>query len=142
MFRKPLLFISFVLLFLSYHNNSFSQVKLSLSDGLQNNSLNAFQTSGKFSYQKTLKKYPAVNPAITKSQSDLGSILLTAALLPNPMVLYDDKKVYFGITKQVSVLLFAVRDFGVGRLGFEYSFIVNKDYPNHFIHSGCCSFYK
>lgn len=133
MLLKPslLLFIFFIS-FLFSPVTSFSQVKLSLKDGVQYNT-DKNKIEEKLSQHITLKQNaPGINPAVTKSQFDIASILIAITLLPNPMLLYEDKQVYFGLTKQVSVMLFAVRDFGVGRLGFEYSFIINKDNPNHF----------
>jgi hypothetical protein len=62
--------------------------------------------------------------SITTLSMGIGAILY----LINPIVLYDNKKIYAGVTKELSV--------GFGKLGehrfaFEYSFVFSGNISNH-----------
>jgi hypothetical protein len=68
----------------------------------------------------------------TKSASTLYPVSLAAAIglyLLNPILVYDDKSLSMGITKELSV---GFGYFGEHRLGFEYSFIVSGRIRHHF----------
>ena len=68
----------------------------------------------------------SASPAsMTTVSIGLGAILY----LINPIVLYDDKKVYMGVTKELSV---GFGKFGEHRFAFEYSFVFAGNVANHF----------
>jgi len=73
------------------------------------------------------KKYKAYS----KSSSSLYPVSIAAAIglyLLNPIVIYDNKRMFMGITKEVSV---GFGYFGEHRLGIEYSFIVSGQIRHH-----------
>lgn len=52
----------------------------------------------------------------------------------NPMLVYENKKIDFGLTKEVSVVFPFIRTPGFGtiaRLGLEYSYVFRSDRNNH-----------
>ena len=68
----------------------------------------------------------------TKTSSTLYPVSLAAAIglyLLNPILIYDNKKLFMGITKEVSV---GFGYFGEHRFGIEYSFIVSGQIRHHF----------
>jgi len=76
---------------------------------------------------QVIKKY-----SVSKnSKSTLSSITITAAAglyLLNPIIMYDNKKLFMGFTKEISV---GFGYFGEHRFSFEYSFIVSGQIRNH-----------
>jgi hypothetical protein len=67
----------------------------------------------------------------------LFTILSITAMLINPEVLYENKKVEFGLTKEISLAVFPL-----GRLAFEYSYIFRGYSQNHLRLSYNYDFYK
>jgi hypothetical protein len=54
--------------------------------------------------------------------------VLAFIYLINPILLYEDKKIYAGLTKEISV---GFGDFGEHRLAFEYSFVFTGSISHH-----------
>lgn len=79
------------------------------------------QNSPAFNQSNTLAS-PA---SMTTVSIGIGAIIY----LMNPIVLYDDKKVYMGVTKELSL---GFGKFGEHRFAFEYSFIFSGNISNHF----------
>jgi len=68
----------------------------------------------------------------TKSVSSLYPVSLAAAIglyFINPIVVYDNKRLFMGITKEASI---GFGYFGEYRLSIEYSFIVSGQIRHHF----------
>lgn len=74
-----------------------------------------------------MKKDNTTSPAssFTTLSIGLGAILY----IINPIVLYENKKIYAGITKELSV---GFGKFGENRFAFEYSFIFAGNISHHF----------
>jgi hypothetical protein len=71
----------------------------------------------------------------SKESFDLNTATFLFALLINPMLVYENEKVNFGLTKEVSLALpyFVDNGFGsIGRLGLEYSYIFRSERNHHF----------
>jgi hypothetical protein len=68
-----------------------------------------------------------INPGVTK-KADLPTplLLLGIVLFINPMVVFEDKKVFFGLTKEISVGVYQY-----GRIAFEYSYIFRSYNTSH-----------
>lgn len=68
-----------------------------------------------------------INPGITKT-ADLPTplLFLGIVLLVNPMVVFEDKKVFFGLTREISI-----GKYPYGRIAFEYSYIFRKYNTSH-----------
>ncbi|MCX6166097.1 MAG: hypothetical protein NTU73_14750 [Ignavibacteriae bacterium] len=62
--------------------------------------------------------------SMTTVSLGIGAILY----LINPIVLYEDKKIYMGITKELSV---GFGKFGENRFAFEYSFVFTGNISHH-----------
>jgi len=72
------------------------------------------------------KEHKVTSPApFTKVSIGIGAIIY----LVNPIILLEDKKVYAGLTKEISV---GFGKFGEHRAAFEYSFIFAGNISNHF----------
>jgi len=68
---------------------------------------------------------------LSKQQASTNSLAIAAAIglyLLNPIVIYESKKLYMGITKEFSV---GFGYFGEHRIGLEYSFIISGQIRNH-----------
>jgi hypothetical protein len=94
--------------------NIFSQTELRLKE---NNTNNHFQGLNSYSLKNS-------------SGASLPNAVIfigIAAILINPMLVIEDKKVYFGLTKEISFWKYPY-----GRLAFEYSFIFRTENKNHF----------
>lgn len=87
----------------------------------------------------TLKKFLSQkiqSQGIQQSKESLNttsSVLLLVWPL-NPMLVYENKKINFGLTKEVSVIFPFIRasEFGtIGRLGLEYSYIFRSERNSH-----------
>jgi hypothetical protein len=89
-------------------------------------------SSNLFSQQVNLKlnenTSPLASPKFYK-KSDLPTPLLVigVAALISPMVVFEDKKVFFALTKEVSI-----GKYPFGRLSFEYSFVFRSYNKSHF----------
>lgn len=71
-------------------------------------------------------KENATSPAISYTALSIG--IGTFIYLINPVLLYDDKKLYAGITKELSV---GFGKFGEHRVAFEYSFVLTGNISHH-----------
>jgi len=72
-------------------------------------------------------------PQKKESLNTASSVLMLAWPL-NPMLVYENKKINFGITKEVSVAFPLIRTakFGtIGRVGLEYSYIFRSERYSH-----------
>lgn len=106
-------------------------------------------SQGNTNFDLTLKK-ESENPLINlnlKHQNEFESIIFqklqvlntTSSILLlawplNPMIVYENEKVNFGLTKEVSAVFPFIRtkNFGaIGRMGFEYSYIFRAENKNH-----------
>jgi|SRR4030095_5144897 len=68
-----------------------------------------------------------INPGKTKKANlPTPLLLLGIVMLINPMVVFEDKKVFFGLTKEVSAGFYPY-----GRLAFEYSYIFRDSNTSH-----------
>jgi len=92
-------------------SGTFSQYKFKLKEDKDTFNLNMIKNKS----AKPLSKTKSALPYIYYS-----------ALLINPMLVIEDKKVYFGLTKEVSFGYFPF-----GRIAFEYSFIVRDRNTSH-----------
>jgi len=102
-----------VIFLLILRSNSYSQYELKLKEeksSVKSENKNIF--TGKAGELKTSK---SVLPFV-----------FYAGLFINPMVLLEDKKVHFGLTKELSFGYYPY-----GRLAFEYSFIVRERNTSH-----------
>ena len=126
-----------ILIVLLLSSSLYGQAKLSLNP---KSTMEAGETGLTFnntaSYKNLVPKkdkdYSFLKPlGLQESQVNIFGVLYALIFLPNPQLVYDDKELYFGLTKQLSFMLYR-SDFGVGRLGFEYSYVFSKDEPNHF----------
>jgi len=64
----------------------------------------------------------------------LGTVLFTASLVINPEILYENKKVNFGLTKEFSMLFPFVETKGLmalSRLGVEYTYVFRESRNHH-----------
>jgi len=64
----------------------------------------------------------------------LGTILFTTSLIINPQILYENKKVNFGLTKELSVLFPLAETKGLmalSRLGVEYTYVFRESRNHH-----------
>ena len=91
--------------------NVFSQYKLKLENEKENIKLNEIKKTSTEPVSKTKSALP---------------LIYYSALLINPMLVIEDKKAYFGLTKEVSFGYFPF-----GRLAFEYSYIVRDLNNSH-----------
>ena len=75
-----------------------------------------------------LKRSPVINetPKLFSKTKNAVPLIYYTALFINPMLVIEDKKVYFGLTKEISFGYFPF-----GRLAFEYSFIVREKNTSH-----------
>ena len=108
---KTILFCLFIFLF---SRNSKSQICLDLAD------------DEKLSF--TCGGYKPLHSSSASSDKMLGSLtyVAIAAFVINPMLVLENKKVYFALTKEISV-----GKYPYGRLGFEYSFIFRDSLKSH-----------
>lgn len=65
-------------------------------------------------------------PSASYKKTDIPASWYLAAII-NPMLVIEDKKVYFGLTKEVSAGIFPY-----GRVAFEYSYIFRSYNTSHF----------
>lgn len=100
-----------VMLIFGLSGNIFSQYKLNPENEKETFKINAI---------KRINTEP-----VNKTKSALP-LIYYSALLINPMMVIEDKKVYFGLTKEVSFGYFPI-----GRIAFEYSFIVRNRNTSH-----------
>ncbi len=71
------------------------------------------------------------NYSHTKTSSSMYPVSVAAAIglyLLNPIIIYDNKRMFMGITKEISL---GFGYFGEHRFGFEYSFIVSGQIRHH-----------
>jgi len=61
------------------------------------------------------------------SSNTVNSIVITALILINPDIVIENSKVYFGLTKEISV-----GKFPFGRAAFEYTFLFGNIHKNNF----------
>ncbi len=103
-----LLVLSFI-----FCSNTNSQIKLKLSE------------KKTYSENRNLKKLNLYNKS---SNAGLPPIIIGAIILSviNPELVIENKKVYFGLTKELSI-----GKYPYGRLAFEYSFIFRNYSRNH-----------
>jgi hypothetical protein len=81
--------------------------------------------------------YSQINPTFNQSNSLASPASMTTVSLGigailyliNPIILYEDKKIYMGLTKELSV---GFGKFGEHRFAFEYSFVFTGHISNHF----------
>ncbi|MBI5402940.1 MAG: hypothetical protein HY959_06040 [Ignavibacteriae bacterium] len=99
-----------------------------------------FSGKNTFSLKTDLKKHnPGSKISNMRIQDEFwfGNAMIITAMLINPMLVYENKKVNFGLTKEASVLFPFIRfsKFGtVCRVGAEYSYIF-RDERNHHLRS-------
>lgn len=91
--------------------NSFSQYKLTLKEGNQHK-LTSYETSN--------------SSAFKTAKSSIPYIFYTMVFI-NPMLVIEDKKAHFGLTKEISFGYYPY-----GRLAIEYSFIFRDYNTSHF----------
>lgn len=77
--------------------------------------------NSKFDYEK----FPSPPSSFTAVSIGLGAVIY----LINPIILYDNKRIYAGITKELSL---GFGKFGEHRFAFEYSFIFAGNISHHF----------
>lgn len=68
------------------------------------------------------------SPVESSSYSPVAVGIAAFLYLVNPILLYEDKKIYAGITKEISV---GFGKFGEHRFAFEYSFIFTGNITHH-----------
>jgi hypothetical protein len=84
-----------------------------------------------------MNAHSQINPSINQINTSASPASMTTVsigigaliYLINPIVLYDDKKVYMGVTKELSL---GFGKFGEHRFAFEYSFVFTGNVSNHF----------
>ena len=112
-----------------------AQTKLSLNTHSKQETTLSFHKRSELTYKGSGSLTPGqsyLKPlSLQREQVNILGIFFSLIYLPNPQLVYDNKEIYFGITKQLSFMLYRA-DFGVGRLGFEYSYVFSKEHPNHF----------
>lgn len=64
-------------------------------------------------------------PAVSKTKSALPLVYYTALFI-NPMLVIEDKKPYFALTKEISIAYYPL-----GRLAFEYSYVFRSANTSH-----------
>lgn len=69
-------------------------------------------------------KPPSTGSSITAISIGMGTFLY----LVNPILIYENKRIYAGITKEISL---GFGKFGENRLAFEYSFIFGGNISHH-----------
>src|SRR5436853_1187044 len=90
----------------------------------------------------SLKSQSYLKPALTLKKNSLpenksgtaitlpiGTVVVVFLYLVNPIIVYEDKKLYAGITKEFSV---GWGKMGQHRTAFEYSFIFGGNIRNYF----------
>ena len=104
--KSALILIFLIILFV----NANAQIKLKLSCGDNYRKDSSGTLSGK------------------PKKTDSGTYIIAAIiLLPGPELLAENKKVYFGLTKEISAGIYPF-----GRLAFEYTYIFRSYDRNHF----------
>lgn len=95
-------------------NNAFAQIKLKLNDAKLKPELNNFSS---------------LRLSDKKSDAGLPPIVAIAAIMMviNPELIIENRKVYFGLTKELSI-----GKFPYGRLAFEYTYIFRNYNRSHF----------
>jgi hypothetical protein len=81
--------------------------------------------------------YSQINPVYNQPNTSASPASMTTVSLGvgailyliNPIILYEDKKIYMGLTKELSV---GFGKFGEHRFAFEYSFVFTGHLSNHF----------
>ena len=67
-----------------------------------------------------------VNAPFKKSEVFEGLLFYIPLMLINPILVFEDKKIFWGLTKEISFSIFPL-----GRLTFEYSFLFRTFNKNH-----------
>jgi hypothetical protein len=81
-------------------------------------------------YSQNVTTFNQSNKSASPSSMTTVSLGIGAILyLINPIILYEDKKIYMGLTKELSV---GFGKFGEHRFAFEYSFVFTGHISNHF----------
>lgn len=103
-----------------------SEIKLNYrkqTPGTSNTQLN--------NYDYTLKQNNKLKQKVNYyKKTDLPTDLLLVgivAVLVNPILVFEDKKIFWGLTKEISFAFYPY-----GRLNFEYSFLFRTFNKNHF----------
>lgn len=115
--------IKFLVVLLTVFTASFSYGQ---SFTLKGNERNGFELN---TSKLRLKEYgSASNSEKLYKKADISIPLLTLGIvsLISPMVVFEDKKTFFALTKEVSI-----GKIGLGRLSFEYSYIFRDYNRNH-----------
>jgi hypothetical protein len=77
---------------------------------------------------------PSLMQPMNKQDADLNTAVYLFILIINPELIYENEKVNFGLTKEVSFafpLLGANNLTALGRVGLEYSFIFRNERNHH-----------
>jgi hypothetical protein len=111
MYKYLLLFIFLISVMLC---NTFSQTGLNLKENSVNHHFQVLNSH-------------SLKHSSSASLPNAVYIIGIAAILINPMLVLEDKKIFFGLTKEVSIWKYPY-----GRLAFEYSFIFRPENKNHF----------
>ncbi len=92
---------------------------------LTGNSLFAQINTLKLKNDTKNSEFTALKPFKLSSKADAPTYFYIAAII-NPMLVIEDKKVFFGLTKEVSF-----GKFPYGRIAFEYSYIFRSYNTSH-----------
>ena len=104
--------IASILIFVCLNTNSQFSLKLKEVKSSLNNGISLHKTDNP--------------PGKTETSNSTLPIIFYTLLFINPMLVIEDKRAYFGLTKEVSVGYFPY-----GRLAFEYSYIFRDKNTSH-----------
>lgn len=124
--KKLSLYLILSLVFIQF---SYSQVILSTNSNLLPESKYKIPASTNLSFSKS----PVTSP-LNKVDADLHTAIFIFIFLINPELIYENEKVNFGLTKEVSFAfpVMGANDFtALGRLGLEYSYIFRNERNHH-----------
>jgi hypothetical protein len=81
-----------------------------------------------------LNKSDSFKSSLNSDDYGLNSVLMVFICVINPELIYENEKINFGLTKEVSLgfPFLRVNNFNsIGRLGFEYSYIFKSERNHH-----------
>jgi len=124
--KKLSLYLILSLVFIQF---SYSQVIFSTNSNLQPQSKYKVPLNSNLSFTKS-----SVTSPLNKEDADLNTAIYIFILLINPELIYENEKVNFGLTKDISLAfpLMGTNDFfALSRLELEYSYIFRNERNHH-----------